>query len=230
MRSLNYQLFLDACLLKFRCKMSLQLKEERQKEREIAEQREKRNRNTITKAEKSSTKSATWFIVRTGGLITYERSGETESISTKATAAACRSEKSFIFRIPVALTSAISRKFHPFSPGRSLKARRWENRTVNPFAILSISLTTIKVMSNEIDCPHKIVSSPFCGADSAKRTPPLGSAKQMTAVALFRATLSTRRYREVRLDLCERDSYVLTVPRTQACESTRGRDYRKAMT
>jgi len=62
-------------------------------------------------------------------------------------------------------------------------------------------------MSYEIDCPHKIVSSPFCGPDSGEAYTVLGSAKQMTVVALFRVTLSTSRYREVRLDLCERDPY-----------------------
>lgn len=109
-----------------------------------------------------------------------------------------RSEKSFIFRIPAAHLLAISKKFHPFSPGRSLKARLVENGIVNPFAILSISLTAIKVMSYEIDCPHKIVSSPFCGPE-AYIHPVLGSAKQMTVNALFRVTLSIRRYREVQI-------------------------------
>lgn len=36
-------------------------------------------------------------------------------------------------------------------------------------------------MPYEIDRPHKIVSSPFCGPDSARRYTVLGSAKQMTA-------------------------------------------------
>lgn len=36
-------------------------------------------------------------------------------------------------------------------------------------------------MSYEIDCPHKIVSSPFCGPDSGEAYAVLGSAKQMIA-------------------------------------------------
>lgn len=62
-------------------------------------------------------------------------------------------------------------------------------------------------MSYEIDCPHKIVSSPFCGPDSGEAYIVLGSTKQMTVAALFRVTLSTRRYREVRLNLYQREPY-----------------------
>lgn len=68
--------------------------------------------------------------------------------------------------------------------GRSLKARLEENGTVNPFAILSISLTAIKVMSYKIDCPHKIVSSPFVVRIAYTI---LGSTKQMTASPLYSA-------------------------------------------
>lgn len=82
-------------------------------------------------------------------------------------------------------------------------ARREENRTVNPFAILSISLIAIKVMSYEIDCPHKIVSSPFCGSDSAKHISFSEARNKWPLPPLFRATLSNRRYHKVRLNLCD---------------------------
>lgn len=124
-----------------------------------------------------------------------------------ATATVRRSEKSFIFRIPAALLLAISKKFHPFSPGRSLKARLVENGIVNPFAILSISLTAIKVMSYEIDVPIKSYRVPFVVRKRTYTSSSSGSAKQTIVAALFRVTLSSRRYREVQLDLCERDPY-----------------------
>lgn len=82
-------------------------------------------------------------------------------------------------------------------------ARREENRTVNQFAILSISLIAIKVMSYGIDCPHKIVSSPFCGPDSAKRISSSEARNKWPLSPLFRATLLPRQYHKMRLDLCD---------------------------
>lgn len=115
--------------------------------------------------------------VRVGGLITYERSGETESIyrrrqQRRRRPVEARSLSFFEFRSRSTrphleeISSVLGRAV-PWKRAR----RQAEPHPVNPFAILSISLTAIKVMSYEIDCPHKIVSSPFCGGGIAREAP-----------------------------------------------------------
>lgn len=130
------------------------------------------------------------FIVRAGCSITYERVRRRRSISPRRRPVEAR--KSFIFRIPVALSSpAISAKFHPFSGGTFLESALGENpqprKPVGNF--VHFTYRDIKVMSYEIDCHHKIVSSRFCGRRGMARvlTPPpvLGSAKQMCRPLAF---------------------------------------------
>lgn len=108
--------------------------------------------------------------MRAGGLITYERSDETKSILCDDGGDPTKREVFHFSNSGRALSSHLEEISSVLASGTFLEnARREENCTVNPFAILSISLIAIKVMSYEIDCPHKIVSSSFCGPDSAKR-------------------------------------------------------------
>lgn len=143
------------------------------------------------------------FIVRARSLITYERSGETKSIRGDDGGPTKR-EVFHFSNSGRALSGHLEEISSVLAFGTFLEnAMREENRTVNPFAILSISLIAIKVMSYEIDCPHKIVSSPFCGPDSAKHISFLEARNKWPLSPLFRATLSTHRYHEVRLNLCD---------------------------
>ena len=119
--------------------------------------------------------------MRAGGLIKYERSSEIKSIRGDGPP----KREVFHFSNSGRALAGHLQEISSVLAGDVLWKRNWKRTApVNPFAILSISLTAIKVMSYEIDCPHKIVSSPFVVWIAYTV---LGSTKQMTASPLYSA-------------------------------------------
>jgi len=129
--------------------------------------------------------------------------------------------KSLIFRIPLApCASHLEKILYVLEAGRSLKARR----SVSPLAILSISLTAIKVMPYEIDRPHKIVSSPF--VTSARTVLETNDRRRFIPRDTIDPSISRSAIRFMPLTY----PYAFAVPRWSPADffrATRARDYRK---